>query len=227
MVLPRFQPTLGAYVYLLMHRFDEKDNSKPAKPTAHHDPRSRSSSPVSGATPPPSGVGDHQEKENSKPAKPSAHNDHRNRSPLRGATSPPSGGGGPSEKENSKPASSPPRPASPAVSASSARPSPPEGPGYPHDSHTASSGLSLPGLFHIDGAELYVAPGHLGVMHRAHPRSIAIMRIGPPMVRVAVVELSAVPAFDVPFQPSGDRLMRGPSTFSMTGPKFFFFSQYP
>jgi hypothetical protein len=104
MVLPRFQPTLGAYVYLLMHRFDEKDNSKPAKPTAHHDPRSRSPLPASGATPPPSGVGGpNDEKENSKPAKPTAHNDPRSRSPRSGATPPPSGGGG--SPSSSRPAS--------------------------------------------------------------------------------------------------------------------------
>jgi hypothetical protein len=133
----------------------------------------------------------------------------------------------PHETENSKPPSSSSRPASPAVPESSARSSSSEEPDYPYDSHTASSGLSVPGLFHINGDELYIAPGYLGLMHRAHPRSIAIMRIGPPMVRAAVVELNTAPTFNVPFLSNGDRLMRGPATFSMTGPTLFFFSQYP
>jgi hypothetical protein len=237
MVLPRFQPTLGAYVYLLMHRFDEKDNSKPAQPTAHHDTRSRSSSPASGATPPPSGVGDptekensHKpphdgapprpppEKENSKPAKPTAHHDHRNRapSPSRGATPPPSGGGGPS---------SPPRPSSPAPDGVPSDDSPVE-PDYPDSPFTSAAGLDVPGVFALSRSSLKLSAGYLAVQHRTLPYQLAITRVGPPMARVALVRSGDAFSFNLPFLPNGDLLLRGPNSFALSGPKMYWFEQY-
>jgi hypothetical protein len=134
MVLPPFQPTLGAYVRLLFHRFDanERDNSKPAKPTAHHDRRSRTPSPARGAAPPPSGAGGPSfppEKENS-------HKPPHNGAPPR----PPSGSRG----------RTPPPPRSL---------SPPAGPDWPHSSSTAASALSEPGLFEVSAAGLRVESG--------------------------------------------------------------------
>jgi hypothetical protein len=139
----------------------------------------------------------------------------------------------PTEKENShKPAAhSGSEGAPPASSAGGATPQsgsvPPDPPDHPHDKRTAASGLAFPALFSVDSSKLYVAKGYLGLTQRAHPRSIAIMRVGPPMVRVAVIELDNPPIIAVQFAPNGDRLMAGEATYSLMGPTRFFFSQYP
>jgi hypothetical protein len=112
---------------------DEKENSKPAKPTAHNDHRNRAPSPppARGATPPPSGGGGPSPPEKEHPHKP----------PHDGAPPRPSS----SSREKTPPLSR--------------SPSPPAGPDWPRSFSTAASALSEPGLFEVSAAGLRVEPG--------------------------------------------------------------------
>jgi hypothetical protein len=148
--LPRLGGGMGAwhrrFVALFHTVSGEKENSKPAKPSAHNDHRNRSPSPPPprGATPPPSGGGGSPEKENS-------HKPPHDGAPPR----PP-----PGPRGKATPLSRP--------------PSPPAGPDWPHSFPTAASALSEPGLFEVSAAGLRVEPGAFATYGLDDPSELRI-----------------------------------------------------